>query len=354
MSFLGRFIDVCDAIAYAHSRGVLHRDLKPGNIMLGKYGETLVVDWGLAKALDQSEPESPADRSELPLTPLSGSAPGADHGRIGDRHPGYMSPEQAAGRLDQLGPRSDVYCLGATLYHLLTGHAPCEAEEIGEVFGRSWRATSPGRGAQPSNRAGLGGDLPEGDGTRPEDRYDSAEALRADLERWLADEPVSALQSRYKCGCGGGRRRNRVAVMGAVATLIVGLIGLAAVAIVQARANGQLRDANNGTQTGPVEVGGVASKAEAVREFLVGAFRSPDPSEDGRLIKVADVLDQATEKLERGFRGSDATKGAFLNALGETYEGLGLYDKAQTLHSKARGLPGVRARTRTPRHAGKP
>src|SRR5437763_10274012 len=71
---LGRFLDVCDAIAYAHSRGVLHRDLKPGNVMLGKYGETLVVDWGLAKALGRPEPEVPIERSELPLKPASGGA----------------------------------------------------------------------------------------------------------------------------------------------------------------------------------------------------------------------------------------------------------------------------------------
>jgi serine/threonine protein kinase len=114
---LGRFIDVCDAIAYAHSRGVLHRGLKPGNIMLGKYGETLVVDWGLAKALDQSEPEITAERPELPLKPTSGSALDGTLAGSAIGTPAYMSPEQAEGRIDRLGPRSDVYCLGATLYH---------------------------------------------------------------------------------------------------------------------------------------------------------------------------------------------------------------------------------------------
>src|SRR5206468_10313811 len=105
---LGRMIDVCQAIAYAHSRSVLHRDLKPGNIMLGKYGETLVVDWGLAKALDQ--PEAPApDASEFPLRPSSGSNLAATQAGSAVGTPAYMSPEQAEGRLDRLGPRSDVY-----------------------------------------------------------------------------------------------------------------------------------------------------------------------------------------------------------------------------------------------------
>ena len=120
---LGRFLDVCNAIAYAHSRGVLHRDLKPGNIMLGQYGETLVVDWGLAKPVGPSrEPACGRDGADAPARrraaavrrPQLGAALGT---------PAYMSPEQAAGRLDELGPASDVYSLGATLYCLLTGRA---------------------------------------------------------------------------------------------------------------------------------------------------------------------------------------------------------------------------------------
>src|SRR5262249_15455900 len=127
---LGRFIDVCNALAYAHSRGILHRDLKPGNIMLGKYGETLVVDWGLAKTLGQSEPGT---SSEQPLVPAArrGETPTVFGSRIGT--PAYMSPEQATGRLDLLGPASDVYSLGATLYHLLTGKTPVEGRDSEEI-----------------------------------------------------------------------------------------------------------------------------------------------------------------------------------------------------------------------------
>src|SRR5207302_1452341 len=108
---LGRFLDVCNAIAYAHSRGVLHRDLKPGNVMLGQFGETLVVDWGLAKPGQLAEPVTATGERPLRPPPESGSAATQMGRAMGT--PAYMSPEQAAGHLDLVGAASDVYSLGA-------------------------------------------------------------------------------------------------------------------------------------------------------------------------------------------------------------------------------------------------
>src|SRR5262249_39533574 len=107
---LGRFVDVCNAVAYAHSRGGLHRDLKPSNVMLGPYGETLVLDWGLAKSV--SRPDHVARPLERTLRPesVSGLALTQTGETLGT--PQYMSPEQAAGRIGELGPASDVYSLG--------------------------------------------------------------------------------------------------------------------------------------------------------------------------------------------------------------------------------------------------
>jgi eukaryotic-like serine/threonine-protein kinase len=194
---LGRFIDVCDAVAYAHSRNVLHRDLKPGNIMLGKYGETLVVDWGLAKALDRFEAHVPSDRSEPPLRPSSGShlQPTQAGSALGT--PSYMSPEQAAGRLDLLGPQSDIYCLGSTLYHLLTGRAPCEGEHLGEVLQKVRDGEFPRpRSINPRIAPALEAICRKALALEPDGRYATVQEFKADLERWLADEPRPARINR--------------------------------------------------------------------------------------------------------------------------------------------------------------
>ena len=117
-----RFISVCETIAYAHSRGVLHRDLKPENIMLGKFGETYVVDWGLAKAQDEAEPIFDGEYSiDPPVTPHA-------HENVNTKGPfgtpGYMSPEQEAGDASKVSFSTDIYALGATLYVILTNKTP--------------------------------------------------------------------------------------------------------------------------------------------------------------------------------------------------------------------------------------
>ena len=125
---LARFLDVCHVMDYANSRGVLHRDLKPSNIMVGPFGETLVLDWGLAKELNRQGPERgshPIPRQASPELPSSATMPGSAFGT-----PRFMSPEQAAGQLDRIGPASDEYSLGATLYCLLTGRPPFPDEDL--------------------------------------------------------------------------------------------------------------------------------------------------------------------------------------------------------------------------------
>jgi serine/threonine protein kinase/Flp pilus assembly protein TadD len=220
---LGRFVDVCQAVAYAHSRGVLHRDLKPGNVMLGKYGETLVVDWGLAKPVGRAEP-FPAD-GEVTWRPSSGSAAAATQAGTALGTPAYMSPEQAAGRLDQLGPASDIYSLGATLYALLTGQAPYSGSDKGEVLRQveQGELESPRR-VQPSIPAALEAICLKAMALRPAGRYGTALALAADVEHWLADEPVSAYREPLRLRARRWARRNKPAVAALAAAVLVALL----------------------------------------------------------------------------------------------------------------------------------
>ena len=235
---LRRFLDVCNAIDYAHTRGVLHRDIKPGNVIIGKYGETLVVDWGLAKALGKTEAgfTSGDERVLLPSS-ASGSSETLPGSAMGT--PAYMSPEQARGDLDQLGPRSDVYSLGATLYCLLTGRPPFEGENVLAVLhGASWRVREPAPG-RPFGRPRALRHLCEGDGLDPENRYATTRALAEDVERWTADEPVTAWREPISARLRRWGRRNRTVVRAALVTIVLVALAasIAAIAIQAARTN---------------------------------------------------------------------------------------------------------------------
>lgn len=135
LRLLSNFISLCQAMAYAHSRGVIHRDIKPANVMLGQFGETVVLDWGLAKVRDNEDVHMEDIRDTLHFLDIDQekALPDTAYGRaLGTPH--YMPPEQAEGRIDDINERSDVYSLGAVLYEILTGAPPHSGKTTREIL----------------------------------------------------------------------------------------------------------------------------------------------------------------------------------------------------------------------------
>ncbi len=192
---LTHFLDACNAIHYAHSRGVIHRDIKPANIMLGKYGETLVVDWGLAKALGKSTCESTHDPT---LHPESGDSHDPTQLGMAVGTPAFMSPEQAAGKVDELAASTDVYGLGATLYYLLTGLTPFADKDYRVVLEQVQRGEFVAPRIKHSEvPAPLDAICRRAMALDPANRYASAMDLAEDIRRWMADEVVEAHQESW-------------------------------------------------------------------------------------------------------------------------------------------------------------
>ncbi len=224
---LGRFVDVCQAVSYAHSRGVLHRDLKPGNVMLGKFGETLVVDWGLAKVKGKADPEKQISEN------AADSNSGEDAGFTIDGRPygtpAYMSPEQARGEVRQLGAETDVYSLGATLYHLLNGVTPHAgvpfSEILQQVQSKTLRPPAPVISGIPQQLTAICQKAMSFD---PANRYSNSKDLGEDIERYLADEAVGALRETFIVKSLRWMRKNLVLVVASsAAALLLATIGVA-------------------------------------------------------------------------------------------------------------------------------
>ncbi|MCP3914391.1 MAG: SUMF1/EgtB/PvdO family nonheme iron enzyme [bacterium] len=202
-------LKICEAMAYAHSKGVEHRDLKPAKVMVGRFGEVYVMDWGLARILGRKDVhdthilvpdptsevhserrEHGSDGPDSPLITLDGHVVGT---------PAYMSPEQARARLDDVGPRSDVYAVGAILYHLLSGHPPYLQQGVVAGNHAIWRWVQEGppaslHAAAPTASGELIAIAEKAMERDPSARYADMEQLAHDLEAFLEDRVVQAYE----------------------------------------------------------------------------------------------------------------------------------------------------------------
>ncbi len=240
------FQKICDALAFAHSRSVVHRDLKPDNVMLGEYGEALVMDWGLAKVLDRAHSSTRAHRPAPEAAPAANGeptpAPPHDETTVGPTTvgtvmgtPQYMSPEQAAGDVAAIDERSDIYALGAILYHLLTLRPPFHGRNSGEVLQnvRAGRIVPFGEACAGKRLAHLPGErVPESLAAvvtkamafKKEDRYPNVKTLQAEIVAYQTGFATVAEEAGLWKLLGLFLRRHRTVSLAAMLLVVSGVI----------------------------------------------------------------------------------------------------------------------------------
>jgi tetratricopeptide (TPR) repeat protein len=319
---LGLFRQVCDAVQYAHRNLVVHRDLKPGNILVTAEGAVKLLDFGVSKLLHAEEPDT-----EGTVTQLGGRF----------LTPAYASPEQLRG--EPVSTSSDVYSLGVILYELLCGqrplelggHSPVEVARALEVdptrpseVARTRVVVGTGEPRTPRLRRKLSAELDNivlmALRKDPARRYASVEQLSEDVRRFLTGMPVLAQgdSAGYRLRKFAGRHRTGLA---AVALLILALAGGVAGTGWQAR---------RATQHA-AEAELQRRKAERVAAFVADMLRSADPGIRGRDVKVADVLDEAAQRARVELAGEPEVQAGVQSAIGQAYTGLGLFGEAEPL-----------------------
>jgi eukaryotic-like serine/threonine-protein kinase len=319
------FRQLCSAVEYAHRNLIVHRDIKPGNILVTADGVPKLLDFGIAKLVNPGLSGDGGTMTGLAMTPE------------------YASPEQARG--EPVTTISDVYSLGVLLYLLLTGHLPyrlktrqtldvlravCEAEPekpstaVGRTEDTGGQAltaeeVSRTREASPEQlRRRLSGDLDTillmALRKEPARRYPSVEALSEDLRRYLEGLPIKARKATFSYRTGKFLRRNWAGASG-VAMVILLIVGFAVSTLVQSR---QLRTERN--------------KASRVSSFLVDLFKVSNPSEArGNTVTAREILDKGAARIRRELKEEPEERATLMDTMGTVYDELGLYDEAEGL-----------------------
>ncbi len=317
---LDLFRRICSAVEHAHQNLLVHRDLKPGNILVTADGEPKLLDFGIAKQL---EPKVAADSGPLTRTGL----------RV--MTPSYASPEQVKG--EAVTTASDVYSLGVLLYEMLAGRSPYPAAEVTYEIERAICEQEPERPSAavfPEEIAKARKTRPQGLQRRlrgdldnvvlmalrkePGRRYRSVAQLSRDLERHRDDLPVIARPDTLRYRTRKFVVRHRAAVAAAVVVALV-VAGFMASLFRQHRLLARERD-----------------KAQYALSFLVETFKNADPYQTrGARLTAHEILDQGTVRAASGLKGQPGVQGAVMQALAEAQYGLGRYDKAEPLLRQA-------------------
>ena len=303
------FLDICDAVGYAHHQLVVHRDLKPGNILVPEDGRPRLLDFGIAKLVDPTEQPEGEARTARWCTPE------------------YASPEQVRGHV--VTTQSDVYALGALLYELLTGARPFDLEglspaRIEQVVAAETPRRPSDRVADPSVSRALEGDLDtivlKALAKEPWRRYASADSLADDLRRHLEKKPVRARPDTWRYRATRFVQRNRVAVAAACLLLLTLAGGLAASSWQAALARHERDRAEAALR-----------RSEDVTALLIGLFEAARPgaaSADTATSRA--ILQQGAARISE-LGGQPVVQAQMLDALGMVLVSLGRYDEARDM-----------------------